>query len=332
MSVLSPLKRFHLRGCVPVIACAVILGAYSPAHAQLGGLMNKAKKSAESAVKKQTQPATQTADGGTVQFDDVILELNDERVGQILAAFQAAKAVSAGRPALVEKLNKANEEHGEITNKEYEKMQAARNKRSDVETCLHDGYHEAQDRRMKEYAERAMSDPKLIEKYKNLAMQNNAAAAKGDSAAQARLMQGMNEEILPTREDSLNVQKKCGPIPAKLPSEVKVETLEKQIAGYNEEIRQIDEKVRQAQSKQGGMNDQQWGMAIERITMYLGQGLGAKAGSGGKSGGKSGSKSGAGSGSGSSTGAGYTSDRSFTALEYEALEKRLEELKAAFGT
>jgi hypothetical protein len=284
---------------------------------------------------KKPDPAAAAApaDQGKVEFDDVILELNSTRVEHILAAFHAAKAAGAGRPALVEKLYKANEDRGALMDKEGDKIQATRNKRSDVEACRHEGYQEAQDRRTEEYKARALTDPALLQKFQRAAAENNAAAAKGDSAALQRVMQVMHDEIAPTREDTLKVQQKCGSLPGKLPAEEKLEAFDKQIASYEEQIRQIDDKVADAQDKQGGMDRQQWAMAVERITMYLYHVKSYGSDSGGKGGSKSGGKSSSGSasGGGSGSGSGYKSDRSFSAAEYEALEKRLAELQAAFG-
>lgn len=327
---LSPRIRSLLPRGTALLACCAILASFSPARADLGGLMKKAKKSVESAVKK-TDPAAAPADAGKVEFDDVILELNSERVGHILAAYAAAKAAGAGRPALVEKLNKANEDRGALMDKEGEKIQATRNKRSDVEACRYEGYQEAQDRRLEEYKARALTDPALLQKFQRAAAENNAAAAKGDSAAMQRIMQVLHEETAPTREDTLKVQQKCGTLPPKSAAEEKLESFDKQIASYEEQIRQIDEKVADAQDKEGGMDRQQWAMAVERITMYLSNVKNHGSDSGGKGGSKSGSKSGSGSASGGGSGSGYKSDRSFSAVEYEALEKRLEELRAAFG-
>lgn len=335
----SPWIRSLLPRCAAVIACAAFLAVSSPARADLGDLMKKAKKSVESVVKKP-DPAAAAADQGKVEFDDVILELNSDRVEHILAAFKAAKVAGAGRPALVEKLNKANDDRGALEEKEGEKIRATRNKRSDVEACRYEGYQEAQDRRTEEYKTRALSDPALLQKYQRAAAENNAAAARGDSAAMQRIMQVFHEETAPTREDTLKVQQKCGPLPPKTPAEERMEAFDKQIASYEEQIRQIDEKVADAQDKEGGMDRQQWAMAVERIQMYLAHMKSSASSSGGKGGSKSGGKSGSGSGSGggsgsgdgSGSGSGYKTDRSFSAVEYEALEKRLEELRAAFGT
>ena len=143
-------------------------------------------------------------------------------------------------------------------------------KRGDVETCYHDGYQAVTDRKAEEYKTRALSDPALMAKYSKLAQENNAAAMKGDSAATNRLLRGMYEEILPSKEDSARVRNECGPLPPKSAAEQQMEAFDKQITAVHDSIAVIDDRVAKAQAKQGGLDQQQWGMALERLQMYSG--------------------------------------------------------------
>jgi multidrug resistance efflux pump len=52
-------------------------------------------------------------------------------------------------------------------------------------------------------------------------------------------------------------------------AEDQLAALDKQIASLNEQIRQVDENVAKTQAKAGGLNQEQWGMARERILGYL---------------------------------------------------------------
>jgi predicted nucleic acid-binding Zn-ribbon protein len=251
-----------------LIGGIALLAAASPAHAGLGDMM---KKATDKATKAATQKATPAAPCKAVEYDDVTLELTNDRVEHILAAFKAAGDAGAGRPALVEKLNKVNEERGALWDKHGETIQATRSKRDDIKTCYHDGYQAAQERRTEEYTKRAMTtDPALLAKYQRAAAENNAAAAKGDSAALSRIMQVMHEETAPTPEDSLKVKKECGPLPPQSAAEAKVDALDKETTSLNDQIARVDENVAKAQSKAGGMGDQQWAAALERIRAYLG--------------------------------------------------------------
>jgi hypothetical protein len=302
MPRLSPLAfSSHLRGCAIAFACIAVLAAAAPAQAGLGGLTKKAKDKATRALGQKAAPASQPEAAGEVEFDDVVLELTNDRLDHIVAAFEAAQAASAGRPELARRLEQVKQQRSALWDKEGDRVRARRNQRDEVQVCLHDGYREAQDRRAQEYANQALTDPTIREKYTRAAAENNAAAAKGDSAAIGRIMQTFHEVSAPTRDDSLAVQRKCGGLPPRLPAEDKLDALDQQSASLEEQIRAIDEKVAEAQAEHGGLDRQQWSMAIERIEMYL-SAVRAK-----------------------------QSPRGFSPAELDALEKHLQQLKAAVG-
>lgn len=297
-----PSSRNLSRTCAAVLICATALAVAVPARAGIGDFAKKAKDKAAQAVGKKEQAA---AGDNKVVFDDVILELTGERLDRVVAAFKASSAASAGRPELVKKVNQASDERHAVLEKNAEKIQSTRQKRDEVELCLHDGYLEVQNQRAEEYREKALTDPALRDRFMRAAQEHNAAAARGDSAAIQSLQATLLAEVLPTREDSARVQQKCGPVPPRLPAEDRLDALDKQIASLSEQIRGIDEKAAEAQAEAGGMNRQQFAMATERIQMYLDW-----------RGSKSYSKS---------------ATRGFTPGEIEALEKRLEQLRAALG-
>jgi hypothetical protein len=295
-----------LRNRLPVhallVAAATLLVLAPPARAGLGDMMKKATDKAAKSVEKKATPA---APCKAVEYDAVVLELTNDRVEHILAAFKAAGEAGAGRPALVEKLEKANNERGEFWDKNYEAIQKTQSKRDDIKTCYHDAYKEVEQRRVEEYSKRALTDPVLLAKYQRVAAENNAAAAKGDSAAMARLQQAMVEEITATPEDSLRIRKQCGTLPPKTAAEEKIEAMDKEIRSLNDQIARVDENVAKAQATKGGMDDQQWAAALERIRNFMAYSGGGKA-----------SKS---------------PPCGFSSAEAEALSKHAEQLKAVLG-
>lgn len=294
-----------LRAVVTCVLLGTAVPAGSPpAWAGFGDTLKKAKDKATQAVAGKEQPKVET---GSVVFDDVVLELTDERVGRIVSAFQAAKTAGAGRAAAVEKLNKTSEERGKIWEKNGEAIMELQRKRGDLEVCYHDGYREAQDRKSAEYAQRALSDPALRDKYMRAAQQYNEAAAKGDSAAIAKAQAVVLSETMISHEDSVAVRQKCGAMPPPTPPELKIAELEKEIAARNDEIRDIDRKVAEAQAQQLQMTGEQFAMASERIQMYLAWKSAATK-----------SKN-------------PPVLRGFTQEEIDAMEKRLAELRAALG-
>ena len=280
-----------------LLACAAIA---SPASARIGPL-KKLKEKVQKKAEAQVAPdaSSQNAAGDKPVFDDVTLPLTDARIAGILDAFHKSQKITAGRPALVEKRNKASDDRGKLLDKEGDAIRELRNKRQEMETCYHDGYQKAQDKKAEEYKNRAMSDPALRDKFMKAAMQYNAAAAKGDSVAAQKLQGTLLGEMLPSKEDSAAVRQACGVMPPKSAAEIKSEDLDKQIASIDEEIRKLDEQV---QNESAGMNRQQWGMALERIQLYLEAKKAKKA------------------------------PRQFTDEEIQAIEKRLSELKEAIGS
>jgi hypothetical protein len=307
-----------------MLCLAAIVLATPSARAGLGDLMKKAK---EKVAPSQTEAPTQKTPFKLV-FDDDVVELAGERLDHILATYQAAAAVSAGRAELVVKLNATHEEREKIWDKDGEKIMEQQRKRGDMDVCYHDGYQAASNRRMQEYSQKALTDPAIREKFTRIAQQNNAAAMQGDSAAIARAQQGMMEEVLATKEDSAAVRKECGPMPPAHASEAKVQALDKQIASLNEQIRAIDGKVAQTQAKQSGLTPHQWGIAIDRIQGFLWQQ--ARSSSGGGGAGLGSLLGGGGGGRGGSSGGGNVWT-TFSKVELEALGKRHEQLRKFLG-
>jgi hypothetical protein len=255
-----------------LIGGLVYLLAGSPADARID-LLKKAKdKAAKAAGARATgekpSSAASAADA-EVHYDDVVVELTEARVQRIVAGYRKAQEASAGRPALMERLNKANDERSKFAEKHWEAIQEIRQKRSDAEICYHDGYREARDRRMQEYSQKAVTDPKILEKYRRVAEENNAAAARGDSTRTGKVTQAFEELTALTRADSLEVSRKCGPVPARLPEEDKLDTLESQVASLQGSVRDMDEEIAQAQADDAGLNSQQWGMARDRLWAYF---------------------------------------------------------------
>ena len=315
----------------------------APADAGIGNPLKKAKEAAEKEAQKavpKTETQAPAAPEEQLVFDDVTLELTEARLAAIENAFQKAGEIGAPRPGLVEKRNKASDEMNKIQSESGEKITHLEQKRDEVEGCYQQGYEQARERRTQEYSQRVMSDPKLYEKFKNIAAENNAKAAQGDSAAIAKAQAGILEEFLPTHDDSVQIRQKCGTRPPESPEEKRLAELEKELKSLDAQIQQLDENVAKSQAKESGMNGQQWGMALERIQMYTG---GPTSGSGSSGGGKkkkgdSSGDSGSGSGSGSSSassGSGSSSASSsrkgFTEEEVKALERHRERLRKYLG-
>jgi uncharacterized coiled-coil protein SlyX len=302
---ISVWTRTFRTACLVLIAACLVTTTH--ARAGIGNPLKKVKEKIAEKVKPAEQEAEpETISNETIVFDDVTLELTNARLDRIVAAFKAAKAAGTGRPAAVERLNKAMEERGQLYDKHGEAIQELERKRGDIEVCYHDGYNEAQDRKTQEYSQKALTDPAIREKFMRVAQEQNAAAAGGDSAAIAKINAVLYSEMLPSSEDSAAVRKKCGPKPPITPAETRIAALDKVIAAQTEEIRTIDMNIAKAQAKELQMKEDQFAAAMERIQVYMAW-----------KNYKSGSKP--------------QSPRGFTPEELDALEKHLEELRGSLG-
>jgi hypothetical protein len=256
------------------ILSALVLGlassAPSPAMARIGNPIKKAKDAVTKEAKKETKSEPEAKPCPAPVFDDVTVELTEARLSRMVDTFHKMESILAPRMGLVEKRNKLMDERGAIWDKNGERIQNLEQKRDDVNGCYHEGYRRASDKMLQEYSQRAMSDPKLLENYKNPPMHNNAAAAPGDTAAQNKINAGIMEEMPPSPEDSAQVRKECGPIPPTTKEEDQINALDKQIQGLEDEIRKIDDKSAETQAKGLGMTPPQMGTAFERIRMFRG--------------------------------------------------------------
>jgi hypothetical protein len=292
LSTSAPVRLVTLGGSI-----LLLLALVAPRAEARIGIPKKVKDTVSKSAEKKASP--QAAEEPVV-FDEVTLELTEARLADILATCSRIQQVSAGRPALVAKLDKANEERSKHLEKYEGKMQSLRDKRSEVESCREEKIGAIRDRKTQEYSQRALSDPALRDKYMKAAAEYNAAAAKGDSTATQKLYEVMYSEMLPTKEDSAKVAQECGPIPPVSPEEKKMDALDKDAAAIQQQLRDLDEQIAAAQaSEKGALTREQWGMAVERIQMFLAQQNSKNA------------------------------PRGFSEEEIKAMEKRLEDLKKA---
>ena len=262
-------RHAHL-ALLSAFVLALALSAPSPAMAGIGNPIKKAKDAVTKEAKKETKSEPEAKPCPAPVFDDVTVELTEARLSRMVDTFHKMESILAPRMGLVEKRNKLMDERGAIWDKNGERIQNLEQKRDDIKGCYHEGYRRASDKKLQEYSQRAMSDPKLLEKYKNLAMQNNAAAAAGDTTAQNKINAGIMEEMLPSPEDSAQVRKECGPIPPTTKEEDQIQALDKQIQALEDEIRKIDDKSAETQAKGLGMTPAQMGTAFERIRGFRG--------------------------------------------------------------
>jgi hypothetical protein len=263
-----------------LLAVFVCLAAFAPsANARIGNPIKKAKEKLQKATGQLVEG--QTPEGDDVVFDNVTVELTDERVAKIVSTFQRYQAENAARQELTDRYDQKRQEQYEFANKNEEASGKLRAKRAEVEACYHESYQKITERKARELAENPM-DPARLARNAKLAQENNAAAAKGDSAAIARMQNALNADFIPSKEESVEVRRTCGTPPPKSAAEKKLEQLDQEIASQWEQIRAFDERIAKAQAKEGLLTQQQWSVALERVHLYAGATSSQDSGGGGR--------------------------------------------------
>ena len=279
-------RTFSRRG----IAVAVVASLAVPffgVHAQLGGLVKKAKdrvveQQVANQVEKRVNPAASNP-GAPPKFDDVTLELTNDRVAQIIGGLSAGRAVLEGangspsRATLIAQRDQAANQSADLAQKNAKAIDAYTVKRDESQRCRNDAIHasrtkrqQANDQRMKELQAKAMSDPAFREKAIATAQKMAVAQQKGDTAEVRRLMIEMNGGAPESdRVDSLAADQACGSPPAQPAAMVQSEKLNALANKLTESIRQLEEQAAETEVKESKLTERQYQMARERIEAYL---------------------------------------------------------------
>jgi len=279
-------RAFSRRG----IAAAVVASLAVPfhgAHAQLGGLVKKAKdrvveQQVANQVEKRVSPAASNP-GASPKFDDVTLELTNDRVSQIIRGLSAGRAVldgangSPSRATLIAQRDQAANQSADLAQKSSKAIDAYTMKRDESQRCRNDAIHasrekrqQANDQRMKELQAKAMSDPAFREKAIAMAQKMAVAQQKGDTAEVHRLMIELNGGAPESDNvDSLAADKACGSLPAQPAAMVQSEKLNALANTLTESIRQLEQQAAETEVKESKLTERQYQMARERIEAYL---------------------------------------------------------------
>ena len=279
-------RAFSRRG----VAAAVVASLAVPfhgAHAQLGGLVKKAKdRVVEQQVANQVEKRVNAAasnPGGAPKFDDTTLELTNDRVSQMIRGLSAGRAVldgangSPSRATLIAQRDQAANQSADLAQKNSKAIDAYTVKRDESQRCRNDAIHasrekrqQANDQRMKELQAKAMSDPAFREKAIAMAQKMAVAQQKGDTAEVRRLMIELNGGAPESdNADSLAADKACGSLPAQPAAMVQSEKLNAQANKLTESIRQLEEQAAETEVKESKLTERQYQMARERIEAYL---------------------------------------------------------------
>ena len=255
-----------------IVFTAAALGLIAAgAHAGLGGIVKSAKdKAAKVTGQKPADPGGLTP--RKVQFDDTIVELTGPRLDQLIAARHQAISGFKERPGLVKRQGDIKTEIDALGEKHTEAITENENKRYEVKNCMGMAVDEIRQRKMQDMQQQMMANPRSAEKLLKLTAAINDAQMKGDTASVRRLGQESDQMFAATHADSLEAQKKCGPMPAPHPAALKIAALQDELGQVDQRLRDMDAKAMKLQADACGMPAGQVAMCWERITMYCGGG------------------------------------------------------------
>jgi len=279
-------RRLSRRGIAVAVVASLAVPFYG-AYAQLGGLVKKAKnrvveQQVANQVEKRVNPVGSDP-GAAPKFDDVTLELTNDRIGQIIRGLSAGRAVldgangSPSRATLIAQRDDAAHQSADLSQKNTKAFDAYNEKRDASQRCRNDAIHasrekrqQANDQRTKEFQAKAMSDPAFREKAMAVAQKMAVAQQKGDTAEVRSLMIELNGGA-PERAnvDSLAADKACGSPPPQPAAMVQSQKLDALATKLTEAIRQLEEQAAETEVKESKLEQRQYHMARERIEAYL---------------------------------------------------------------
>ena len=256
------------RGAQALAIALMLALAVSPVTA---GLRDKIKSAKDKAVTGGRQkPGENTArPGAPPAFDDRTLELTEARLDQLLKGLKASAAITADRPALVTRQDRLQRELEELQGKHGEKIGEYISQRDAARQCLTEGVEEGRSKRFEAMMQKGMADPNSLRHIAELSVRLNEAQMKGDSVAIRKAQAEMGKITAPTREDTLYARKQCGPGPAPFAPAIRLEAAQAEHGPLYEQIRAMDFKAIAARSKGSGLTEDQVGIAIDRIILYL---------------------------------------------------------------
>jgi hypothetical protein len=270
------------------------------ASAQVGSLLRKTKDKAAAEAARRSG-ATAALEGEPVAFDDVIVELTDERISSYLAGVRAGDAVeqqNAGTLATLQarRVALANQS-ADLATRHGSEIDAQNDRVRTVERCR-DAEMESRTRAHREQlSQRMMSDASLRQKVIAMMQKQGEAVSRGDTAGARKVENELRAMAGEGRADTAAVDQTCGVVPARHPAAAQIAALDAEVASIDAQLRGGEEKAAAAEAAASGFNARQFAMVRERVTMFLAR---AKGGS---------------------------PQRGFTPVELRALEARRAELE-----
>ena len=275
-----------------VLATAVVfaLVAPTPAHAQFGRLIKKAKDKV--AAEKDTSAAASTESAGAPagalrfgapKFDADVIELTPAVLDRVMRGMSvevsALKKNAVKGKQISDDIEAANKEYDHIASQHPdEERQAWQESNDKINQCLDAALDKLKEQRQGEAQARLMGDPEVRKKMMELSQKASASAQSGDTVASQKIMVELEALVYPyAKEDSVTARKECGTPPAKSAWLVRQEELSERRSDLASQLRDLDGQARDtAIVATGGagarsaelLTPRQYSLALERLVAW----------------------------------------------------------------
>jgi len=247
-------------------ALATAVGVTTPgvAHAQFGGLIKRVKKIA-------SMPSSDAP-----HFDATMVELTPTQIDAVMRGLTASvKAVSGpdGVAALAQRIKAsvAEEDAIKAAHPSTERDQYA-NRTTSVTECRENVLAKLSNAHESQLTSRMMTNPAFRQEYSKEALELQKASERHDSVAIAKIQRRMAVTMNPNaRADTVAANKQCGTPPARPTWMARLDTLPIARGQWQGRIRDLQSSGRAAGVQASGLTESQFGMAQERIQLYLGR-------------------------------------------------------------
>ena len=246
-------------------AITLVLSTPSAAHAQFGGLVNRAKEKVAEKAAEKTAPI---APGE---------QLTDDLLGKVITGAQAADRILIERDAILAQRAGKQKELSSLQERNAPVHQAYNEGNSKIMDCRNSSFSsldEARRERMDKKVATMQADPLFMAKAQLIMMNYGKAMAeaqqKQDAAALAKAQQAMmkeltGEDIYPElKKDSVATDAKCGKAPAMPASLVQEEQLQKDIAALDDRLRTLEARAVTQGAQASGLEQVRYLAAKER--------------------------------------------------------------------
>lgn len=251
-----------------------------PAHAQLGGLIKKAKEKAVQAAAEKAGLDTKAGESTPPTYDDVTVELTTARVESLLKGLQASQAVlteNGGmadilkqRAAVEAQLASLNERANSVSAGYHAAHSRWKSCENDVRKSLEKNH---EDEARKAMAAMVANPQLAAEKGRAAAtMQQEIAKAiaSNDSTAAKKAMMAYYKYwgIDLTKDDGIVVSK-CGALPTKPQAMLDLDAATERRDSIDVRARALETRAVLEGSRASGLTEQQFAMARERAQMAV---------------------------------------------------------------